>query len=526
MSPRQGTYPILPRIRPYPAWGFEAQQSFHLGMVRDTPSHLLPANSVYDALDFFVHEPGRAWKRGGWMRHSATHSGVTTFKAVATLHIPTRVVAVGDNAKLYDVTSENSPQADEIGSSPIPSENIPRYGNLLIFTYPDASASPKKVYWNTGGSVMAIADLGGSPPAASRSETYADRIVLAAGPDPGDGTLGTRNRVWFSPVPDVEGTWNTSESWFDCDHEVAALATVGNALLIFGPNSVDRLTGGIPPGEPSTTDPDGIGDMVLRPLAGVGTTDARSVVHLDESVIFAGLDGVYLANAAGVTSLTAKSGSAGIDKYWRELFPLHIGGVHAGRQLIGGLLLREFYVLTVLDAAGGFIDCLCLHIPTRCWSRMTNFRANMYASGTDEGNLPDTYMASGAEAYVEKLAPILRPVSGNASDGDGTAVAPVLTGAGFGDAVSMTAYGDGWVTFDMQGGSSPTLLVATSMGPFTESFTTVDTLAESTSRLRWEGRADTQQLSWRLTQVGASTSTQILTVEIERRPFPEQYEVG
>lgn len=74
----------------------------------------------------------------------------------------------------------------------------------------------------------------------------------------------------------------------------------------------------------------------------------------------------------------------------------------------------------------------------------------------------------------------------------------------------------------------PVLNVQTGVSPVSDSFTTVASLplTASSARRRWPGRVDTQQLSWKLVQVGASASTQILSVEVETRGYPEQAEVG
>lgn len=46
-------------------WVTPVEQDFTLGIIRDAPRTGIPPGGVYDALNFFVHRPGVAFKRGG-----------------------------------------------------------------------------------------------------------------------------------------------------------------------------------------------------------------------------------------------------------------------------------------------------------------------------------------------------------------------------------------------------------------------------------------------------------------------------
>ncbi len=119
------------------------EQTFSRGIVRDVARHGIPAGGFYDSTDYLVERPGLLYKRGGWFRHSAALGASTSVPAVATIHIPTRVVAVGSDGTLYDVTSEGSPQADAVGTCPAPGENPPLYaGTFLIFCDPTSADPP------------------------------------------------------------------------------------------------------------------------------------------------------------------------------------------------------------------------------------------------------------------------------------------------------------------------------------------------------------------------------------------------
>src|SRR5262245_24034552 len=121
------------------------EQAWSRGIVRDRPRSVIPDGGIYDATDMLVERPGVAYKRGGWERHSAAIGSATSVSAVATIHLPTRIVAVA-GGNLYDVTSEGSPEALLVGACYSPGENPPQYVDRLIFCHADSTAAPKKVY--------------------------------------------------------------------------------------------------------------------------------------------------------------------------------------------------------------------------------------------------------------------------------------------------------------------------------------------------------------------------------------------
>ncbi len=489
------------------------EQTFGRGIVRDMSRHLIPAGGIYDSTDYLVERPGVLYKRGGWKRLSAALGASTSVAAVATIHIPTRVVAVGSDGTLYDVTSENAPQADAVGTCPAPSENPPLYaGQFLVFCYPDASLSPKKVYTTGGGGTVALTDLGGTPPAAAHSTVYAGRIVLARGPTGGSPPIHL-NRIWFSQLPDVESTWDTTNMYIDATNEITALAPVQGVLLVFSPIGYERILGGVPPGIP-----DVVTDMDLQPVEGaVGCLDARSIAYYGGEVVFAGEQGVYATNGGAPRSLTERPDGTGIQTYWRSLFPS--GAV---RQVVGGLLAREFYKVDVLDSANTPIAVLVCHLPTLAWAPMSlNCAGRMMAVGRTEQETLELYMASAGEGYVEKLAPLLVPASTNTADGDGAAVEPTVTFRTLQEGPYLKAWGDGRVNFNLVSATGATLDVATAKGILAPSFTSRLTLAASNevARKRFSLFFDSEAATVKVTQSGESTSTEIYALEVETRPY-------
>ncbi len=490
------------------------EQNFSRGIVRDVARHTIPVGGIYDSTDYLVERPGVLYKRGGYTRLSAALGSSTSVPAVATIHIPTRVVAVGSDGILYDVTSENSPQADAVGSCPAPGENPPLYaGQFLIFCYPDASLSPKKVYTTGVGGTVALTDLGGTPPSAAHSTVYAGRIVLARGPTGGSPPIYL-NRLWFSQLPDVESTWDTTNMYIDATNEITALAPVQGVLLVFSPIGYERILGGIPPGITDVTT-----DMDLQPVEGaVGCLDARSIAYYGGEVVFAGEQGVYATNGGAPRSLTEKADGSGIQRYWRSLFPS--GAV---RQVIGGLEAREFYKVDVLDASNNAIAVLLCHLPTLAWAQLSlNCAGRMMAVGRTEQETLELYMGSASTGFVEKLSQILVPASTNTADADGTAVEPTVTFRTLAEGPFLKAWGDSRLNFMLDSDTGATLDVATAKGLLAPTFTTRKTLAETNgavARKRFSLYFDTEACTVKVTQSGESTSTELYSLEVETRPY-------
>lgn len=494
------------------------EQTFSRGTVRDVSRHLIPAGGVYDSTDFLCERPGMLYKRGGWERLSAALGASTSVAAVATIHVPTRVVAVGSDGILYDVTSENSPQADAVGLCPAPGENPPLYaGTFLVFCFPDASAGPKKVYTTGGGGTVTLDDLGGTPPPAAHSTVYAGRIVLARGPTGGSPPLNL-NRLWFSPLPDVEATWDTTNSYIDVTNEITALAVIQGVLLIFSPTGYERILGGVPPGIVDDAGNE-ITDMDLQPVEGaVGCIDGRSIAYYGGEVVFAGEQGVYATNGGGPRSLTEKPDGSGIQTYWRTLFP-----AGAVRQVCGGILLRDFYKVDVLDASNTPLAVLLCHLPTLAWAPLSlNCAGRSMAVGRTEQETLELYMASASEGYVEKLVPILFPTSGNTADGDGAAVEPTVTFRTLQEGPYLKAWGDSRLNFMVDSDTGASLAVATAKGILAPAFTTRKTLAQTdgeVARKRFDLFFDSEACTVKVTQSGESATTELYALEVETRPY-------
>jgi hypothetical protein len=516
--------------KPVPVDSVQVEASFSRGIVRDSARTAIPEGGVYDAVDFMLERPGRAYKRGGWVNHSAVLPAAPS--AVGVIHSPVRVVAIS-NGDLYDVTSETGPQALLVGSvgftpSENPTEYVAKESGALILCESAGLARPKKVYTVGATGVVTLTDLGGTPPNAAHSAVYASRIVLAHGQqeDYVSGVVANPNRVWFSPLPDVEASWaldsglDSPAGYLDTTYSISGLAVCQGILLVFSQNFCERIIGGVPPGTSAgAADLNRSGNMELQPVGGVGVWDARSIVALDSQVLFATESGAFTTNGVGFQNLMEKSDSSGILSYWRSLFL-----EHQLRTVVGGMYGRNYYFLSTVSDVGVAENFLC-YLPTKTWWRTKNTTAGMFANGYTEQNTEELYAAMTYWPYVSKFSPVFRPAASNSADGNAVAVEPSLETRMFGSGPGLKAFGFGRVTYDMRdpGAHLPTLAVSQAVGIEADSFSSVveSPLPATTQaeRKRFRLFKDSQGLHLRFAQTGQSAQTELLLAEVEHRSY-------
>lgn len=441
--------------KPVPIDSVQVEASFANGIVRDTPRHLIAEGGIYDSVNFMLEQPGRVYKRGGWLYHSAALPSPPSM--VGTIHIPTRVVAIASSGgvdHLYDVTSEISPIAVESGTVGFsPRENPTYHVGKLIVCDGNVANRPKKVFTSGPTGVVTLGDLGGNPPYAAHSAVNAGRIVLARGSTSAGfdySNAPNKNRIWFSELPNVEDPWDVNTKYFDTTYEITGLAVIQGVLLVFSPHFCERLIGGIPPGVSAGPTEAGVpenvsGNMELQAVGGVGCQDARSIVTLDNQILFGSEEGFFTTNGVGFTNLMENETRSGILSYWRSLF-----AEHEVRGVVAGMLNRDYLFVSAHSTDGSDADFIC-YLPTRTWMRTANTRANMFATGATEQETTEMYAAMGATPYVAKFSPMLRPSWANRADGDvnGLAVEPSLETRMFGSGPGLKAFGFGRLTWDM-----------------------------------------------------------------------------
>lgn len=494
------------------SWQPLVESDWSRGIVKDLPRSSIPPGGLYDAVDFLCDQPGVLRKRGGTAYQSSTLGATTTgvnFVAAAEYPTGVKVMGLGADGHLYDCTSGSS---SDIGVFGITTLDTPKlYVDKLVVTSTDGTTAPKKVTVVAGN--LTVGNLGGSPPAGKLAAVHVSRVVLA-------GSAANPNRAWFSQVPNVEATWDTSNAYVDFNHSLSAVASVQGVLLGFSGGATERLVGDIPPGT--------VGEnMRLQPVGQIGCADARSIAAWGQMLVFASQEGVYVTNGAGFDSLTEKPDGSGILSYWRQQYST----VQAnGGFISGGIVNRNYYIVT-LGYGSTIVDTLVCYLPRKAWTRTANIGCVMYApqlSGTDE--LFGATMSGQPGNRLLKFAGALSPdiAGSNMTDADGDAVAPVAEFRMSGEGVGLKAYGDAHLTYELgdHGNNNPTLAVYAASGLWSALSTYGSAVAESPlvenfgpTRKRFSISRDAQAVNVKVAQTNASTVTNILLLEVEQRPY-------
>lgn len=505
----------LVRLLRYFSYQTQTEADVSRGIVKDVPRSSIPPGGVYGMTDFLCDQPGVLRKRGGTSYQSDALGATTTgVNFVATPEFPTgaKVVGLGADGHLYDSTGSSGVDAGSFGITTLDRPKL--YVDKLIVPASDGTTAPKKVY--ISGSAVAAANLGGSPPAGRLVEVHSSYAVLGS-------SVANPNRIWFSPIPDIESTWDTTNAYIDTSHRLSGLASIQGVLLCFSGGATERIVGNIPPGT--------VGEnMALQPLGQIGCADARSIAPWGSYIVFASQEGVYVTNGSGFDSLTEKADGTGILSYWRTLYST----VAANSGFIaGGILNRNYYIVT-LGYSSTIVATLVCYLPRKAWMPVSNIGCIQYApapTGSDE--LYGATMSGHPGNRLLKFSGILAPAAANKNDADGTAVAPTVEYRMIGQGVGLKCYGDGHLTFDMRDAATddPTMAVEIATGLEAESgYSAVaeSPLAETTksTRTRFFLAKDAQALNVRLTQTGASSKTELYLLEAEHREYDLESEVA
>lgn len=486
-------------------WIPETQADWSRGIIRDAARDALPPGSVYDSADYLLHQPGVAQKRGGTTYAGPALTGSPTCDGVVYAAFPagSQLIGLGlvtGAEHLFKVTAGATTDLGAMTyTNPLSEKPKVRSGGgtSKLIVCSGAGALPPVKYDGT-----TIGVLGGSPPNARYSEVYKSRLVLA-------NNTANPNRVFFSPTPDIEATWDTANSWIDVDAStISGLAALNNVLLVFSPNGIERIIGSTPP--PNT-------DMDRAPLSAIGCTDARSITVREGVVYFANPQGIYMTNGASPVSLTDEGG---ISSYWAGLFT----GYDPTTWSIATGIYRTFLFVCVLDNSAALVTSLMCNVPKRAWWRTTNMRATMFTSAI--GASEELYYANRDTNRVTALSQIFTPAAGNKNDANGTAVTPAIEFAPFGEGTGVKSFGFGHLDFDMRdaGSDNPTMAVTVKTGVQADTSTTPaeSPLVETTTvaRPRFLIGKDAQSCTVALAQTNASAKTEIYAVEVESRSQP------
>lgn len=486
----------------------QVEADWSKGMVRDSPRPSIPSAGVYDAADFLLHQPGIAIKRGGTSYAGPALGDNTYAEAVVAADFPDaqQIIAIGAGGAtqpfhVFKVTGGASTDiTGTVGANVVDTPKLRVGGgkNLLIFPNADGATVPTKY-----DGVATTSLLAGTPSPGKFAAIYATRLVLG-------NKVGNENRLFFSPTPDIESTWDTANSWLDCDYAITGIAALANALLIFSQGHTERIIGTSPP--PGT-------DMQRTVIGGIGCTDARSIVVQEGNVLFANPRGVYLTNGAGFASLTTEGA---IESYWQSLF----AGYNPYTWTLSASVFRSFYFVSLLDNTGALVAALMCNVPRRAWWRITNVPSVMF--GAAAGAQEELYYADRSAPRVVKLSGIFTPTAGNKNDANGAAVAPLLETRMLGHGPGLKHFGFGRLSYDMRDAATdnPTLAVSVAPGVEATTFAAVaeSPLGENTNeeRKRFSIAKQSQGVSVRFQQTGASSKTEIYALEYEEHAFPLQ----
>lgn len=469
------------------------------GMVNDPPRTALPESAVYNITDFLVHRPGLLEKRGG-----SSYAGPSLPVGVAYAHgvvhadFPAgkKLVAIGfagSTNNLSTVTAGTTTNVSSLNAEYATLDNPKLHIGTLIITANNGTSAP--IYYD---GATTVGTLGGTPPPGKFSELYKTRLVLA-------NTLAFPNRAFFSPTPDITATWNTADSWIDCDHPITGMASLSNQLLVWSLGHMERIIGSTPP--PGS-------DMDHTVIAAVGCTDARSIVVYNNQAIFANPGGVYITNGAGMQLLTKDR----IERYWQSLF----SGYSTSTWTIAGGLLGSYYIVSIINN-GVLIDTLMLDIERRAWTRHSNIVAGMFSRTTSVSE--ELYYADRSAPRIVALSGMFTPAAANKTDANGTAVAPTAELRLVGDTPGLKHHGFGHITLDMRdaGSDDPVMAVSAASGIEATTFSTVTesplTETVDAERRRFTIGKVSQAMNVKLQQTGASAKTEVYAVEVETRPF-------
>ena len=491
-------------------------------MRRDIDRTEIPGGSAYNMIDFIPDEiQAVTGGRGGWTyAGSAPTGGGSRIYAVGYHPDTGKLVAVDNLQKLWDVAA-----ATQIGTLPTyltlapGALNPPAYHRgYLIFVNVGPATSGTPAYYKSDGSVGSLSGA----PSAKFAGVYKDHALLAN--DSGIATsLVHPNRIWFSAAGDPT-TWDTTFGWWDTTGPITGLASLTNAILIFHPNSTERLRG--------TTPPPG-SDMVLEPLLpNVGCLDANSIAYWQNRAIFASSQGVYMTDGVTSVDLTA---SASLKTYWQSL----MSGYDSSWRVAAGIY-RDHYIVTISSnvGLGTFTDSLCFSLQTQAAWRFTNLCGSAFASVTNTQQ-EKLYMGQWNANRVAELSSLWSPSASVKQDGDGTNPTPIIeTGMYRGydrlhrrwiESMGKQKWRWAYVDYDLRDAATdnPTMTLSYCSTP-TGSYTATDrTLPETTdiSRVRRAlsktqgGATHSQMLGLKLAVNGPYASAKLLTLEGDFSPI-------
>ena len=493
------------------------QTDWSKGIVSDVPLTNLPRNACADLVDFLPHEPGILRRRGGTQYVGSALTGASYIRRVyASTDVANQIIGIGNNHHLYTIDVSTGTVVDKGTTTIYVNNGVYRSGpgnDLLCLTGLDGA--PRKF----NGSTVSL--LGGSPPGFCAVATvYKTRLVLG-----NQNAPVMPNRLWFSPTPDIEAAWDTTNSWIDMEQPITALIPLQNSLLVFSEHQCSALVGSTPPTSADS------GDFNQQLVGRQGVIHQKSVITWNGYAVFANASGVYMTNGVGFRDLTQ---AGGIKDQWRQM---NLGIVTTGTDPQCPILgLYQNFLIAFCPGS----QMLVCHLPTDCWFRFARLNPLHFTTGSSAAGSPpdETYYGEAGTNRVTAISNCFTPgvqqipafqalAKPLPFDADGSAIEPYIRTRPFGVSLSLNEYSFGWLNYDLRdtsGGTNPNLTVVYVPGYTFEATggVTVGTFAETSQDIahRFTVGTRSKALSLMIQQNGASDKTDIFGIRVQQRPFP------
>lgn len=474
-------------------------------MRRDAPRNRMQPNSAWTLKDIVLEYGAPARERGGWENHSNNITSVTAgvdevmagiyavFSTSAGAALEKNLAIAHDegvSTYVVDVTTAGASSLIGTGGGVGVSQNPVFHGGAAASAATAVYTGLVIIPYGSGADVhkydgTTLSALNGSPPRASYATVYKDYTILGSG---NVGSTRFSNRIWFSPAgdPDCFGTagvtaWDTTDSWIDFTAPIVGLASTKNTILVFGEGQVSRVRGSIPP--PDT-------DMeVDDPWLKVGLLDARSITVHQDVAYWCAPEGVFRSDGVYLDDLTLKGGML---RYWLDM----TSSAPSTYTFATGVVRNKLLISILED--GSFVDGFMIDLQTYAWVQITNLDAVSFWDGVAENGISDeTYFGRAGASIVARAGSMFSGVadSSNKNDGNGTAVTSLVETPfyelGRPGLKTIKGIHVGYHLKD-HASDNPTIAVAYTKTPESESYTALGTLSETTEydrrRLQLGGR--------------------------------------
>jgi hypothetical protein len=461
------------------------QVSFDKGMRRDVPRHQLPANAVWNLVDFVLGSVG-AQERGGYTYASPD---ITTVEATASYIVNGMVapfstgdqhLCIDEDGKLYTITS---PTVATYIDAALAAVSLSFHRENVIIPDPLGSAVPKVYNGST------VADLGGSPPAGKYACVFNDWTILAA-----SGALP--NRLWPSAAGNP-ASYDTSNAWFDADHKLCGVAAISGAVLGFTDHGVERWRGSVaPPGS----------DFTHNILTTGAPAYTASICQNGSNVFWVSQDGIFMTDGATAYDLTF---DCGIKSHWQSLVALG-----ASWSVSAGILADRYLIVSVMNATT-FVDCFVIDVPLRrCW-RWTNIDACGFWIGGES-----LYFGRRGAARVGELSSTFAKAAAVKADADDTVVTGQIETRFFQGPSGLKTWRALYPTYDLRDAATddPTVQFSYILSPEATSYTDVGSAqAETTAstRPRIEVNKKSEGIALKLTRSSAAADFRLYGLDMD-----------